>query len=513
MECVLGIDLGSASTKAVVFGRGGRRLAAAVWPMEVGRLDPEHPDWLFWDPEVVWRNAAAAVSGALAALPAGARVSGLAVTGLGMDGLPVDAAGRELYPFISWRCTRTVETAARVSARLGPERIFRIAGKQVQPHDTLYRLVWMREHRPELLERAAHWLLIEDWLSFRLCGARVTDPTMASSTSLLDQGTGEWSAELCRDAGVDPRLLAPVRPCGSLLGEVHEEAARATGLAAGTPVFLGGHDYLCAALGEGVIAPGDVLDVMGTWELVLAPTPLAALDPGVFHAGLTVEATTIPGTWSATGFAIAGGVAEWYRHELTGLSGGWEEMEQLAASAPPGARGATFLPHLEGAGSPHNDRRSLGALIGLSSACDRACIARALLEGLAHQSVELAEAVAGAAGVGAGHVVLTGGMARSELFARLRADLGERPVWVSATEDSTALGAALLAELGLGWHHDARSAAASVERRGHTVEPGPGMEECRKLRRTYRSIYPALKALSGEIRSRNDGDGLAAPRR
>ncbi len=397
MDCVLGIDLGSASTKAVAFARGGRRLAAASRPMEVARLDAEHPGWLFWDPEVLWRNAAAAVSSALAELPAGARVRGVAVTGLGMDGLPLDAEGRALYPFISWRCPRTAETAARVAARLSPERIFRIAGKQVQNHDTLYRLVWMREHRPEILDRAANWLLIEDWLSFRLCGSRATDPPMASSTSLFDQRAGGWSAELAGEAGIAPGLLAPVRPGGTRRGEVHAEAARATGLPAGTPVFLGGHDYLCAALGEGVVAPGEVLDIVGTWELALAPTPSPSLEPAVFRAGLTVEATAVPGIWSATGFAVAGGAAEWYRRELTAFAGGWEEMGRLAASAPAGARGAMFLPHLEGAGSPHNDPASLGALIGLSAACDRACVARALFEGLACQSTELVEAVMGAA--------------------------------------------------------------------------------------------------------------------
>lgn len=512
MDCVLGIDLGSASTKAVAFARGGCRLAAAARPMEVARLDPDHPEWLFWDPEVLWRNAAAAVSAALAGLPAGARVRGVAVTGLGMDGLPVDAEGRALYPFISWRCPRTAETAGRVAARLGAERIFRIAGKQVQNHDTLYRLVWMREHRAELLDRAATWLLIEDWLAFRLCGSRATDPTMASSTSLFDQRAGAWSAELAADAGIAPGLLAPVRPCGAFLGEVHAEAARETGLGAGTPVFLGGHDYLCAALGEGVVSPGDVLDIVGTWELALAPTLAPALEPSVFQAGLTVEATTVPGAWSATGFAVAGGAAEWYRRELTAFAGGWEEMGQLAASAPAGARGAMFLPHLEGAGSPHNDPASLGALVGLSGTCDRACLARALFEGLAYQSTELVEAVMGAAGAGIGRVVVTGGMARSELFGRLKADLGERPVWISATEDSTALGAALLAELGLGWHRDARAAAASVERRGHAVEPGKDAAEVRGRRDVYVSLYPALRPLNLSIRARSIDHGSAAER-
>jgi len=509
MDCTLGIDLGSASTKAVIFALGGRRLSAAARPMEAARLDPDHPDWLFWDPEVLWRGACGAVAEALAGMPAGATLCGVAVTGLGMDGLPVDEEGRVLYPFISWRCPRTVEIAARLSARLGKERIFRIAGKQVQAHDTLYRLAWMGEHRPEILARAHRWLLIEDWLAFRLCGSRATDPTMASSTSLYDQRASLWSRELAAEAGVPLELLPPVQPCGTFLGEVTAQAALATGLAAGTPVFLGGHDYLCAALGEGVVAPGDLLDIVGTWELALAPTATPALEPEVFRAGLTVEASAA-GAWAATAFAVAGGVAEWYRCELVGFGGGWEELSQLAAAAPRAARGALFLPYLEGAGSPYNDPASMGALVGLSSACDRSCLARALFEGLACQSAELTEAVAGAARAFAGRVVLTGGLSRSELFGQLKADLGAQPVWLSATEEATALGAALLAEVGLGWHRDARAAAASVERRGRLVEPGPGAAEHRAIRDRYRALYPALRDISASIRARSQDHGSAA---
>ncbi|HET6410847.1 MAG TPA: FGGY-family carbohydrate kinase [Anaeromyxobacter sp.] len=512
MDCVLGIDLGSASTKAVAFARGGRRLSRSARPMTVARLDPDHPDFLFWNPEAVWDNARAAVSEVLRALPPRARVCGVAVTGLGMDGLPVDEEGNALYPFISWRCPRTAETSARVAERLGRERIFQIAGKQVQPHDTLYRLVWMREHRPSLLDRAAAWLLIEDWLAFRLCGSRATDPTMASSTSLFDQRTGGWSAELAGEAGVPLQLLPAVKPCGALLGEVGSEAARATSLCPGTPVFLGGHDYLCAALGEGVVAPGEVLDIVGTWELSVAATSAPALRPEVFRAGLTVEASVVRGTYAATGFAVAGGAAEWYRRELTAFGGGWEELGQLADSAPPGARGALFLPHLEGAGSPYNDPDSLGALVGLSAACDRACLARALYEGLAYQSTELVEAVTGASGAGPSRVVVTGGLAQSGLFGRIKADLLGRPLWISELEDATALGAALLAELGLGWHRDARAASASVERRGHSLEPGPLAKDYQRRRDLYRSLYPALRPIDRSIRGRSNDHGPEARR-
>ena len=124
----------------------------------------------------------------------------------------------------------------------------------------------MAENEPEILRRADKWLLIEDFLNFMLCGRRVTDYSMASCTLLFDQRTLAWSDELMRLAGIDRRLLCEVQPSGTLLGEVHDDGGPATGLAAGTPVVLGGHDHLCGALPVGAFRPGVVLDVTGTWE-------------------------------------------------------------------------------------------------------------------------------------------------------------------------------------------------------------------------------------------------------
>ena len=242
-----------------------------------------------------------------------------------------------------------------MAARLGPEHIFGIAGKQVQNHDTVYRLAWMREHGPELLEHAAGWLLIEDWLSFRLCGSRATESTMASSTSLYDPARRDLVGGAGRRRRNPLRLLAPVKPCGTFLGEVHAEAARATGLAAGTPVFLGGHDYLCAALGEGVVEPGDVLDIIGTWELALSPTPAPALEAAVFQGGLTVEATAAPGAWSVTGFAVAGGTAEWYRRELTAFAGGLGGAGEARRLCARGRSRRDLPPAPRGRREPHNN--------------------------------------------------------------------------------------------------------------------------------------------------------------
>ena len=144
---------------------------------------------------------------------------------------------------------------------------------------TALRLLWMAEHEPEILKRTHKWLLIEDFVNFMLCGGDATDYTMASCTLLFDQRKLDWSDEMLGLSGIDRRLLPDAFPSGTVLGEVTPAAAAATGLAVGTPVVLGGHDYLCGALPVGAIKPGVILDVSGTWEIVLASIADAGADP------------------------------------------------------------------------------------------------------------------------------------------------------------------------------------------------------------------------------------------
>ena len=159
----------------------------------------------------------------------------------------------------------------------------------------------MAEHEPEILTRTDKWLLIEDFLNFMLCGRRATDYTMASCTLLFDQSKLNWSEEILDQAGIERRLLCDVYPSGTILGEVTTIASEATGLPAGTPVVLGGHDYLCSALPVGAFKQGIVLDVTGTWEIVLASIPAPVLTPDVQQLGVTVETHVARDTYAIWG--------------------------------------------------------------------------------------------------------------------------------------------------------------------------------------------------------------------
>jgi xylulokinase len=173
----------------------------------------------------------------------------------------------------------------------------------------------MAEHEPEILARTDKWLLIEDFVNYMPCGVQATDYSMASCTLLFDQRKRGWSEEILAQAGIRRDLLCDAHPSGTLLGEVTARAAEATGLPVGTPVVLGGHDYLCSALPVGAFNPGVVLDVTGTWEIVLAAIPALVLTPEIQRLGVTVEAHVARDAYTVWGGAVASDMLEWYRKE------------------------------------------------------------------------------------------------------------------------------------------------------------------------------------------------------
>ncbi|HVN53302.1 MAG TPA: FGGY family carbohydrate kinase [Anaerolineaceae bacterium] len=509
MDYLAGIDLGSTSLKCVIYDLEGRVIASAARPTEQFHPNPDHPEWTVWQPEQIWGGTASAVKEAVSRLDDPRQVRAVAVTGMGMDGLPVDEQGRWLYPFISWHDPRTGPQLRWWENHIGAEHTFCIGGNTLWPFSTALRLLWMAEHEPEILAHTDKWLLMEDFLNFRLSGRRATDYTMASCTLLFDQVSRDWSQEILARAGIDRRLLCDAFPSGMVLGEVTPGAAEVTGLPAGTPLVLGGHDYLCSALPVGAFKPGVVLDVTGTWEIVLASIPAPILTPEVQRLGVTVEAHVARDTYTVWGGAVAADMLEWYRKEYgfetrqrADQEGGvdWEYLMAEAAGAPAGSRGAMFLPHMSAAGCPVVDARSLGAFVGLSSFTRRADLLRAIVEGLDYQVIDIVNAFKAGLGLDSNRLVVVGGATRNSFWMQNKADIAGLPIEVPAVEEATPLGAAILAGIGMGLYRDEQDAFERVYRPGRTYEPDPGVASTyRTGYQIYKQIYPALRTLNHQI--------------
>ncbi len=503
MTYLMGIDLGSTSLKAVVYDwRDGRAVASGSVPNAKVHPYPEHPDWAVWLPEAIWDGVCQAVRTALSRLDDPRQIRGVAVTGMGMDGLPVDEQGQALYPFISWHDPRTGPQLYWWQRYVGVERTFSIGGNPVWLINSALRILWMKVNEPELMARCDKWLLIEDYVNFLLCGRQVTDYSMASCTMLFDQRKLDWSEELLELSGIDRRLLCMVQPSGTILGEVTSRAAQATGLPEGTPVILGGHDHLCGALPVGAFRPGVLLNVTGTWEMVLTATLGPVLDPRLRTIGATVQAHVARGKHTVWCGNVAAEMLEWYRKQFGAAvrrpaasdeAASWEELMAEAASVPPGSRGVLFLPHLVGASCPVVDPKSQGAFVGLRGVTGAADLLRAIIEGLAYQARHMVNAMEETLGVTMDRFVSVGGATRNSLWMQNKADVLGRPIEVPEIEEATPLGAAILAGIGLGLYRDEEDAYQRVYRPGRTFFPDKALaKQYADWFAIYRDLYAAL---------------------
>jgi len=509
MDYLVGIDLGSTNLKCVIYDLAGNVIASSSQPTRRFTPYPDHPEWTVWQPEQIWGGTAAATSDAVNQLKDPHQIRAVAVTGMGMDGVPIDENGDWLYPFISWHDPRTEPQLRWWEDHIGAEKSFRIGGNTLWRFSTALRLLWMAEHMPDILARTDKWLLIEDFLNFMLCGRRATDYTMASCTLLFDQSKRDWSEEILAESGIDRRLMCDAYPSGTLLGEVTDEAAKATGLPAGTPVVLGGHDYLCGALPVGAFEPGVILDVTGAWEIVLTTIPSPLLTTDVQKLGVTVETHVARDTYVVWGGAVAADMLEWYRKEYgyqaqqrANHEGGadWDYLMAAASASPPGARGIMFLPHMSAAGCPVVDARSLGAFVGLSNFAQSADMLRAIIEGLNYQVLDILTALRTGLGITPNRLVAVGGATRNQFWMQNKADVVGLPIEVPQIEEATPLGAAILGGIGIGLYRDEQDAFEHVYRPGKTHEPDAQLSDAyAEWYQIYTQLYPVLAPLSHQL--------------
>ena len=509
MDYLAGIDLGSTNLKCVIYDRSGQVVASGSRPTERFHPNPLHPEWTVWDPAQIWGGTAEAIQEAVQQLDDPRLIRGVAVTGMGMDGVPISEEGDWLYPFISWHDPRTEPQLRWWKENIGAEKTFTTGGNTLWRYNTALRILWMAEHEQEILERTHKWLLIEDFVNYKLCGRLATDYSMASCTLLFDQKKMDWSQEILSEAGIDPHLLCDAFPSGTVLGGVSEEASRITGFPVGTPVVLGGHDYLCGALPVGAFKEGVVLDVTGTWEIILGTLSEPILTKDLQELGLTVESHVALNNYAVWGGAVAAEMLEWYRREYGSESvqkakrdGGvdWDYLMAEAGGSPPGSRGVMFLPHMSAAGCPVVDARSLGSFVGLSNFVERGDLLRAMIEGLNYQVLDILTALNHGLGISVDKLVAVGGATRNQFWMQNKADVTGITIDVPDVEEATPLGAAILAGVGTGLYDDVQDAFDQVYKPGVTYTPDTKIsKQYANWYQIYTQLYPALKSVNHQI--------------
>jgi xylulokinase len=331
-QYLLGIDVGTGGTRALVVDHDGRIIASATEQHQA--FASPQIGWAEQRPEDWWRATGLAVRKALAAAKLGSEpIACVGFSGQMHGAVLLDAAGEVVRPALIWCDVRTEKQCSDLNQQIGAERIIQLTCNPALPNFTLTKLLWVREQEPDHWARVRSVMLPKDYVRFRLTGERATDVADASGTLMLDVARRRWSSEILSATGIDPVLLPSLHESPDVCAKISAAGADATGLAAGTPVVAGAGDQAAGATGMGIVQPGSVSATIGTSGVVFAATDRPALDP---QGRLHTFCHAVPGRWHVMGVTQAAGLSlRWLRDQLLPAStqNGADPYDLLTAEA------------------------------------------------------------------------------------------------------------------------------------------------------------------------------------
>lgn len=500
MPYLLGIDIGTSGTKTVLFDTAGNPLAShtAEYPLyqpQNGWAEQEPLDW--WNATVEGIRAVLAKSGC-----APSEVASIGLSGQ-MHGLVMlDGENRVLRRSIIWCDQRTAAECEEIEEKIGKTRLVEITANPALTGFTASKILWVRNHEPELYEKCRHILLPKDYIRFMLTGEYATEVSDASGMQLLDIPGRCWSDEVLQKLGIDKSLLGKVYESPEITGRVSSAAARETGLVSGTPVVGGAGDNAAAAVGTGVVVNGRAFTTIGTSGVVFAHSDKVAIDPaGRVHT----FCCAVPGEWHVMGVTQGAGLSlKWFRDQFcdaemrTAAGMGVDPyylMDQEAAKSPIGSNRLLYLPYLMGERTPHLDPNARGVFFGLSAMHEKRDLLRAVMEGVSY-SLKDCLSVFEEMGLQVEDMAACGGGGSSKLWRQMLADIYNCEISTIASKEGPALGVAILAGVGAGLYRSVPEACDAIIRKGGSQQPVPeNVAAYQPCYQVYTSLYPALKAL------------------
>jgi xylulokinase len=495
MRHLLGIDVGTGGTRALVIDEQGRIVASAT-SEHVPFASPQ-TGWAEQDPRDWWRATGEAVRAAIAKAGGADRIAAVGFSGQMHGSSMLDASGEVVRPALLWCDQRTDAECREITERIGAARLIELTLNPALTGFTLPKLLWVRKHEPGKWKTVRSVLLPKDYVRFRLTGDKATDVADASGTLLFDVANRVWSGTMLDEMGIDASLMPRSYESPDVTGEVSREGAEATGLTAGTPVVAGGGDQSAGAVGMGIVRPGAVSATIGTSGVVFAATDRPALDPG---GRVHTFCHAVPGRWHVMGVTQGAGLSlRWLRDQFgAGQDDGrdpYDRMTEEAAKAPAGSDGVLWAPYLMGERTPHLDPHARAALVGLAASHTRGHVVRAVLEGVAF-SLNDSFTIFGEMKVPLSSVRLGGGGARSPLWRQIQTDVYGYPAEIVEAEEGAAYGAALLAGVGGGVWKTVEDACDAVVRVKSRFTPNPAASTTLAASyEKFRALYPALKAV------------------
>jgi L-fuculokinase len=466
-DIVIVFDCGATNVRVIAINSRGVIIASESLPNNT-RPDPFFPAYRIWDVNEIWEKMCKASFKVISKIDKNS-IIGVTVTTFGVDGTLFDKSGNILYPVISWQCERTNPVMANIGKYIPLSELYGECGVLPFNFNTINKLIWFIEQKPELVDKCYRFLFMPAIFSFLLTGEMVNDSTMAGTSMLTNLSTRKFSGNILEKTGFTIEKMGnPVEP-GTITGRINAVASAGTGIPSGIPVVATGHDTQFAIFGSGAEKNQPVLS-SGTWEILMVRSGSFRSGKEQLEMGITTELDARPGLFNIGNQWIASGILEWARKIFYSdiKEGVYETMISGAEKIPSGSNGVKVIPKFyeELKGKPG------GEILGLTMESTRDEIYRAMLESLSSRLEEGKRALENAGGFKTESILCVGGGSKNRLWNRLRADYTGVPIRIINQKETTVLGASLFVQAACGNASSPEEARSAIDYKTETIEPG-----------------------------------------
>lgn len=493
MKYLLGVDAGTTAFKAALFAEDKRLIC--VEQRDYTLLTPsenivEFPAEEYWRIFCELIQALLAQSGICAE-----QIVALAISSQGETLFCLDSAGQPQGNGIVWLDNRAFLEADQLRERFGRQAVYEKTGQaDMTATWPAAKILWLRKNRPQEFARTHKFLLLEDYLLYRLTGRYVGEPNLWASSAMLDIHTARWWPEMLETLGLDAQRLPEILPCGSAVGCVTARAARETGLPPSVLVAMGALDQTCNAIGCGMTRPGVVCETTGSCLAVSAVMDgFIPYDPDL---PITCQNHAVAGRYTVLLWSQSAGMTlKWFAAkfypDVPELEAAFQRMDAEAERIPLGCAGLTMLPHLTGAAHPEYDTYARGVFSGITLEHGRAHFARAIMEAVACMLRRNLESLP----IDARRIYCLGGGANSKVWLQIKADIAQREMQPVRARESACLGAAILAGVGAGIFESVDWVAEDREKEAVFVPDFSLRPMADETYRRYIALYGALQQM------------------
>jgi len=459
---VAALDLGTTGCRTFIFDLAGTIIASDY--QEWQSFYPS-PSFVEQDANIWWDSIKKTIEQAIKKSGIDkTEIVSLSVTNQRETIVPVDKEGNPLHNALVWQDRRTINQVEYIKSKIGIDKIYETTGLTIDPYFSATKILWFKDEKPEIYQKTHKFLLVSDFIIHKLTGRFCTDFSNASRTMLFDINKLKYSENIASELEIDLDKMPDTIESGIDIGEIVTEE---TLFDKKTLVVTGAGDQQSAALGVGVVSPGEIKCTTGTGSFILAYLSQPKFDP---EKRVLCSCHAIPGTWvQEASIFTTGAVLRWFRDQV-----GYAECVAAQENQDPyylitaeaekssiGANGLLLIPHFVGSGAPHWNPYAKGIIFGLALGHERKDIYRAVLEGVAYEirkNIEVFKEL----GIEPKELMLTGGGSRSDFWNQIYADVLGITCVRNVIEESTSLGAAILAASGAGIFPDIAKAAENL---------------------------------------------------